>query len=241
MLPGPAREWNPPMETDAWNEILAEIGRSIGNVSEFAIYERRQSGRQGFGMLLFQDHLPVAFMRVNVGDKARIAREYTALRHLTNATPTSFRYPKPIAMGQIGEFSFLLTSALQPGRHRVADNAPITLVTKEINNALANLARPATIPPHWLPMHGDFTPWNLRASPDGELFLYDWENVGWGPPGADEVLYQAVTAVAFRRKMPVTEFVEACNFWHERAVNRSRFGKKEQAFKAALARVLAPG
>jgi aminoglycoside phosphotransferase (APT) family kinase protein len=38
-------------------------------------------------------------------------------------------------------------------------------------------------------MHGDFVPWNLREDSQGQLWLLDWEDAGWGPPLADLVRY----------------------------------------------------
>ena len=45
------------------------------------------------------------------------------------------------------------------------------------------------IPSHWQPIHGDLVPWNLREDNEGQLWLLDWEDAGWGPPLADYVRY----------------------------------------------------
>jgi aminoglycoside phosphotransferase (APT) family kinase protein len=89
-------------------------------------------------------------------------------------------------------------------------------------------------------MHGDFTPWNLRSSPGGQLTLVDWEEAGWGPPGADEVLYRAVSGALTRR--PVTGLggaVEAVDFWTERVADRlAAGGDEDRAFGQRLLEVL---
>ena len=41
------------------------------------------------------------------------------------------------------------------------------------------------IPSHWLPMHGDLVPWNLREDRTGAATVLDWEDAGWGPHSAD--------------------------------------------------------
>jgi hypothetical protein len=51
------------------------------------------------------------------------------------------------------------------------------------------LDRPRDIPASWRPIHGDLVPWNLREDDDGQLWLLDWEDAGWGPRLADCVRY----------------------------------------------------
>jgi glycosyltransferase involved in cell wall biosynthesis/thiamine kinase-like enzyme len=71
----------------------------------------------------------------------------------------------------------------QPARW---DPQRIRQVTIDVSRALAGrLERPPDIPEHWLPMHGDLVPWNLREDDSDQLWLLDWEDAGWGPPLAD--------------------------------------------------------
>ncbi len=100
------------------------------------------------------------------------------------------------------------------------------------------------MPGHWRPMHGDFTPWNLRASGGGQLTLVDWEDAGWGPPRADEVLYRAVSGALTRR--PVIGLggaAEAVGFWAERVADRLGAGGEEadREFGERLLEVLRGG
>jgi aminoglycoside phosphotransferase (APT) family kinase protein len=79
-----------------------------------------------------------------------------------------------------------------PRLHRPArwDALRIRRVSEEASEALEQLLpRAEGIPSHWRPMHGDFVPWNLREDLMGQLWLLDWEDVGWGPPLADFVRY----------------------------------------------------
>jgi aminoglycoside phosphotransferase (APT) family kinase protein len=76
-------------------------------------------------------------------------------------------------------------------------------------------------------MHGDYVPWNLREDDRGQLWLLDWEDAGWGPPGADLVRYLVAyhslawssaerTAVAVRRMAggtPAEGLIEIVRFW----------------------------
>jgi len=90
--------------------------------------------------------------------------------------------------------------------------------------ALRTLPRRAETPPHWTPMHGDFTPWNLRRLDDGPLLLFDWEDAGWGPPGADEVLFQATEAALGRATDSGWAREEALAYWQERLRAKSDAG-----------------
>ena len=79
-----------------------------------------------------------------------------------------------------------------PRLHRPArlDAPRIRRVSEEASRALEQLLpRVHGIPSHWRPMHGDFVPWNLREDSQGQLWLLDWEDAGWGPPLADFVRY----------------------------------------------------
>jgi aminoglycoside phosphotransferase (APT) family kinase protein len=91
-------------------------------------------------------------------------------------------------------------------------------VVEEIAAALRTLPRAAETPPHWRPMHGDLTPWNLRRLDAGPMILFDWEDAGWGPPGADEVLFRATEAAlgSGRKGNDERDHEEALAFWQER-------------------------
>jgi glycosyltransferase involved in cell wall biosynthesis/thiamine kinase-like enzyme len=70
------------------------------------------------------------------------------------------------------------------------DPERIRRVAEDVSFALEGLfPKPARTPKHWRPIHGDFVPWNLREDSQGQLWLLDWEDAGWGPPLADLVRY----------------------------------------------------
>jgi glycosyltransferase involved in cell wall biosynthesis len=79
-----------------------------------------------------------------------------------------------------------------PQFHRPARWEPdrIRKVAADVARALdGRFERPANIPAHWRPIHGDLVPWNLREDDRAQLWLLDWEDAGWGPPLADCVRY----------------------------------------------------
>ncbi|MBA2336915.1 MAG: phosphotransferase [Acidimicrobiia bacterium] len=85
---------------------------------------------------------------------------------------------------------------------------------------VAGLPKQHEVPEHWRPMHGDFTPWNLRSS-GGRLTLVDWEDRGWAPPHADEVLYHATRqALGGRLVVAAPAATEAVYFWIDRVGTR---------------------
>jgi aminoglycoside phosphotransferase (APT) family kinase protein len=91
-------------------------------------------------------------------------------------------------------------------------------------------------------MHGDFTPWNLRQS-GRTLYLVDWEQAGWGPPDADEVLYRMTAAAlhigAGRRGWaPGAGSAEAVRYWADRADRQWHGSVRDDRFVAATQRVL---
>ncbi len=105
--------------------------------------------------------------------------------------------------------------AVLDGYHRPPSHPPLDEIVGEVQSALSGLPRPPDTPSHWVPMHGDFTPWNLRRTGNG-LSLIDWESVGWGPPLADQVLYRAASKALRLRRSTIGLNLEASTFWLER-------------------------
>jgi aminoglycoside phosphotransferase (APT) family kinase protein len=87
-------------------------------------------------------------------------------------------------------------------------------------------------------MHGDLTPWNLRQLGDGRLVLFDWEEAGWGPPGADEVLYRATASVLRREPPGRLAAGEAAEFWQDRIRRKSGRRERDEKLATSLLAVL---
>jgi hypothetical protein len=237
-FPGATHAWTPPMDRETWVDVVARIEAAVGMVEELAIYERRQSARTGFSLLLLRDGSPVGFTRVVRERRERIHREFEVLGHLRDARPLRFQAPEPIACGDVGAWSYLVTSALLPGQHRVAKDPPLDAITRDIQRALQPLPRPPGTAPHWQPIHGDLVPINLRDTGDGQLVLYDWESVKWAPPGADQVMYRAAEAVLTGKPVALDEWPEARAFWHARFARPVRRSPEGEAWAAAMRRLL---
>jgi hypothetical protein len=199
-----------------WRALGAEWSEFVGQFDEVAVHERIQVSRRGFAALLLSDGRPVGFVKVRDGDDSPLRNEFEALTLINSAEPGSFEVPQPVGMASVNGWHYLLTSALRPNLHRMPVEPPLQEIAAEIRSGLETLPRFAETPEHWEPMHGDFTPWNLRQRSDGRLFLVDWEDAGWAPPGADEVYYWVVSsALNVAAEMPsVNE--EVRGFWWQR-------------------------
>ena len=241
-VPGRATLGVPPIPQEVWTALAEEWSAIVGGFDTIAAYRPRQRHRSGHGILLIRNDAPQAFVKVRKGASADLTREERALSRVSTAGVSTFRCPRPLRLGSVGEWDYLAMSALPPIIGGVPDDPPLGDLTEEISSALSDLPGRDVVPGHWRPMHGDFTPWNLRSSGRGRLTLVDWEDAGWGPPGADEVLYRAVSGALTRR--PVTGLggsAEAVGFWAERVAGRLAGGDEQgdRAFGQRLLEVLA--
>jgi len=224
-LPGRPLNWEAPMAKEVWSELQAAWSEDIGPFDSYAVHERLQASRSGLALVLLRDGKSVGFVKARQGDPGPIVNEHRAIEAMHAHRPTTFSVPRPISTGQVEKWHYLLTSAFAPELHRVPSNPPLESITAEISEGLSSLIRSPAIPNHWRPMHGDFTPWNLRQRTDGSLSLVDWEEAGWAPPGSDMLLYE--TTVAHLRGTPVHDGAdEARAFWitrlHKQQENSSR-------------------
>lgn len=218
-LPGNSVEWVPPMEGEVWRALASEWTRFAGPFDGVAVHERIQASRRGFAALLLSDGHPVGFAKVRDGDDTPLLNEFRALTSVSSAEPRTFEVPRPVADGNVEGWHYLLSTALRPDLHRMPDEPRLLEIVNEIQSGLAALPRPAEIPQHWEPMHGDFTPWNLRQQRNGNLFLIDWEDAGWAPPGADQVYYRGAERVLGRDSV-VPAYSESRNYWIQRLQER---------------------
>lgn len=219
-LPGADTEWEPPMAGEVWDELLDRWRSEIGSFDAHAVHRRSLPDEFGFGLLLLDRGRPRAFVKLRPHDAdLRVERE--ALGRVAAYAPRHFFAPRIVADGSAGRWSFLATEPLSPRIHRPPGRrVDLEAVAGEASEALNGLEPPEGGSPRWRPMHGDFTPWNLRRLDDGRLALLDWEEAGYGPPGADVVLYQATRAAIDGKPPPPTDRIEAIDFWSETVEGR---------------------
>ena len=240
-VPGRPAVAAPPMPEEVWAALTGEWSAMVGGFDTIAAYRPRQRSRSGHAILLIRDGDPRAFVKVRREASDVLAREEKALTLVSAAGASGFASPHPLGLGRCEEWGYLAMSALPPLIRTVPSDPPLGELTAEISHVLGDLPGRSEVPRHWRPMHGDFTPWNLRSSGRGRLTLVDWEAAGWGPPHADEVLYRAVSAALTRR--PVTGpggTAEALDFWMERVADRlGAGGEVDDAFGQRLLEALA--
>lgn len=225
LLPWKSEPWNPPMDEATWSGLTARWRAVAGEFDCFAISERRPVSRAGFMTLLVRGDRPVGFVKVRQNDEG-LRQEFEALERVAEFGPRSFIAPEPLGIGEVEDWSYLVMQPLESGIHKVPESPLLDDITAEISRSLDSLPRPEGMPGHWRPMHGDFTPWNLRRTRKGDLALVDWEYASWAPPRADEVLYHATFSLIGCKKTPLARSPEAVEFWRRRIPERAgHYGK----------------
>jgi Phosphotransferase enzyme family len=231
VLPGRSVPWVP-MSEPGWLELAEAWRREIGAFDGLAGYTRRQSSRAGLALLLLRRGSPIAFVKLKRGEPAKLSNESLALDAVWRFQPRAFRIPEPLLSGSAGAWHYVMSAPLPGGLHHPSSHPPLGAILEEIDAALAGLPRPLDTPAHWRPMHGDFTPWNLRSVRGGSLVLFDWEDAGWAPPGADEVRYRATWAAITHRPADRCGAHEAVQFWRERGLGGPENARDERLGRA---------
>ncbi len=191
-LPGRSRELVLPFDEEASVELRSVLEREVGQFDSYAAHLRRPMARSGIALLLLHGGAPIGFVKLRQAPADALTTEHAALVGLHNAPGLAFAAPEPIATGSVGTWHYLLMSALPTGIHRPAAPVPVGTILSDLASALQHtIPRPTPAASHWEPMHGDFTPWNLRDAGLDRPVLLDWEEVTWAPPHADALWYEA--------------------------------------------------
>lgn len=245
MLPGRAAPWQPPVDPAEWAQIIDHLREVTGGFDSHTVYERRR-GRLGLMMLLLRGDQPVGFVKARELPGDGVVREEAALRLVADAAPTTFQAPQVLGSNQTAGWRYIVTTAMPPRMHRMIEDAPPQAMLEEISSILGGLPRPDAVPAHWVPCHGDFTPWNLRRIATGKPWLIDWEDASYAPADADEVMYLA-TAYAIGRKLSQIPLPrsEAVDFWwhemHRRIRQKLEWGLELRHLDHGLLEALAQG
>lgn len=216
-IPGRTSRWAPPVDAETWSELANRWQTELGTFDALAVHLRRPADRAGMSLLLIDDGNPLAFVKLRPERSEGLERERRAVNALQEVAQVTV--PSVRAFGTVGTWHYQALSAL-PGRvHSVAFDPPVREVVDEVSTALGQaLVRPPEAQVQWLPMHGDFTPWNLRTLADGRLVLFDWEDVAWAPPLADLLWYDAVVSEKRLRVRPsgVVHDDAVIDYWIDR-------------------------
>jgi hypothetical protein len=229
IIPGPRTPWRPPGEPDRWRELAARLGP----FDEMAVYERPQASRQGVAAILLRSGRPVGFLKLRA-DRAELDREAQALEAFPSGQASAFRVPRLLDRDTTAGWHWMVIEAMPPRPARPAHRPDVDEIVDDLQRHLASvLPRPAGTPGHWLPMHGDLTPWNLRKCGPGLPWLIDWEDASWAPPGADRVYFAATRTAVFGTAPETARPAEAIEFWLRRVACRCD-SDGDSALKAGL-------
>jgi hypothetical protein len=218
LLPGRPVSWSPPVEDPVWRELRDTWVRAVGSFDRVATYEQPQEIFHGIALLLLDGASPRGFVKLRSVEPERLEREQELLRYAAG-TELSFAVPEVIDGGQVDGWRYLMMAPLPPRPHRPAVDISLDEVVADVQRLVAAVLPRGEAPTRWEPMHGDLAPWNLREVSGRGLMLLDWEEAGWGPPGADAVLYPAAAAALSGATPTERSYeLEAVRFWEDRLV-----------------------
>jgi hypothetical protein len=241
VLPGRPRPWECPIESWVWSGLLEAWTRVVGAFDTFAVYERSPGPRSGLALLLIKDGQPIGFAKVRRHEPESLLNEATALKLVWASRPQSFVVSEPLDAGRISEWHYLLVTPSQSRLHRMPRDLPLKNILEDVQAGLEDLSRPADVPRHWVPKHGDLSVWNLREAVFGATLpvLMDWEYAGWGPPGADEMWYRASFAAVTGVAPSTSTNEEAILYWEEWVRSWSTVHRKDARGVSSLLGALA--
>jgi len=216
IIPGPRTPWRPPGDPGRWRELAARLGP----FDEMAVYERPQASRQGVAAVLLRSGRPVGFLKLR-DDKTELDREARALEAFPDGEAPAFRVPRLLDRDTTAGWHWMIIEAMPPRPARPARRPDVEAMVDGLQQRLSPvLPRPEGTPAHWLPMHGDLTPWNLRKCGPGLPWLIDWEDAAWAPPDADHVYFAATRTAVLGAAPDTTRPAEAIDFWLRRVACR---------------------
>jgi phosphotransferase family enzyme len=219
-LPLQRAQWRAPMGESGWRALLEQWRAIVGTFDSLVVCERAQSERSGFGALLLLRNAPVAFVKLERAADWPFDAAWRAHEASVSRPPSSFTVPAPLGRGNHGDWHFMILEAMPGEAHRPVKEFDMARTVRDVQSVLEHFPSSAGTPSHWLPIHGDFAPWNLRRLAGGRIVLYDWDEVSWGPPGADEIYYSAVAAALWGRPTSSGQHAEAVDFWLRRISER---------------------
>lgn len=185
-VPGRRLHWAPPPDVQA--ELESFIRRSFPGGRVGPIILRRPAHRPGFTVGVVDGSVIAGVCKIRPAADAGVSREIAALDLVARARPEEFRVPTVIDVAVSDGWTMLALSSPARGPHGVVHSSRVPAIAEDVSRCLAGLESGETHHPEWVPVHGDFTPWNLRSFGDGPV-LFDWENSGYGPVGSDLAWY----------------------------------------------------
>ncbi len=216
LIPGKRQALDLPVAVRGVLDVVADV---VGGLDAFALLSRRQDHRGAHLILAFRDGSPITFCKI-AGESSAVSFgvEQRCLTELSNAKRAPVIVPRLLVGGTAHGLQFTAMSALPPRPHRPfwGNVAPIL---EWLQLSLADVL-PRVGPAHWVPMHGDFAPWNLRRLWFGSHTLFDYEDARYGPPSGDAVFWMVATATLKGQPLSHAIDEESREFWREFLTHR---------------------
>jgi len=208
-LPYRSELWQPPCSADDWQSMVAAWQNLLGPVDGLACYRRRQQTRSGHIMLLTRRGEALALVKFRVDGGGGLGVEQAALSAVASFQPGSFRAPRPLGAGEVGQLRWSAQEPIFSAPHQPVFRAgpelfeEVTACLRDLVPSLFPAADLAADPESDLVTgHGDLTPWNLRRDRSGQIWLYDWEDVRPAPPDSDRAYFSAAARSLGKATMP---------------------------------------
>ena len=220
LIPGARTRWEVPVDGEYWRDMWRQWTATVRPpITGIAVYERAQQSRSGLTLMLCAGRDSV-LIRVRP-EPLQFDLEQDVSDAADDHGPATFRVPRIVARGQAGPWHWIAHEAMATRPHLPATRVSDQLCAEVSTVVEAVVPRPAGTPAHWRGAHGDLTPWNLRRV-GRQLWLIDWEDACWAPPGADAVYFTA-TRAALHGERPTwrAEQVEAVRYWADVVAARS--------------------
>lgn len=192
-LPGTREQWHPPLPAEAFGALQEQISAAVGRRPDgYAVYERPQRERAGGLTLLACAGRDSLLVRARI-DPAELDLEQRISEAYAARPAGTFRVPQVAGRGEAAGWHWIGYQAIATRPHAPVRSAGDRLFADVAALVAEVVERPSDTPAGWRGAHGDLTPWNLRRSETG-IWLIDWEDAGWAPPGSDAVYFAAVGA-----------------------------------------------
>lgn len=230
--PGRAERWRPPCDDEQWAALVAQWERRLGPLTGFAAYRRRQAARTGITLLVTCDGRGVAVIKIR-NEETGVELEQRVLRSLHHARPKSFRVPRALGSGGVGDLHWAAQECVFVRPHHAVLEAPqglfaeVSALLRPVVDTGLN-ADAASDPDGLVPAHGDLTPWNLRRDHKGSIWLFDWEDVALAPSDADRTYFAATSFALKERPMPADLSAAVVAHWRSVLVDRVAGGTEDE-------------
>jgi hypothetical protein len=238
VIPGPRLQLDALGDGGAWSAIIEVAARTVGP-SRLAIYRPPQHDRLGCAVLLIGPDDAVGFLKIRPREDVGLAREIESLAALGGPDADTW-IPDLLQEGTWGPWRYALTSPIPTTMHVPSSGEALDSL---MENAYRRLIGVLGDPPvqGYEPMHGDLTPWNVRALRDGRTAVFDWEDAGWAPPGADHAYFWASAAAVGLSREPVSASPEVVAFWTDRLEARGTGSGRDARLTARLLQAMSDG